>query len=728
MSTDTDYVITIKGKDSALRKAAADYIELLLQPWNPQRNDKKTLTRIDVFRNESNSGGFLTPGSLCEEAAKLFPGTDISFESKNEYGHTEEGQWNEDGEPPKDINGTVAVKALERIQSDVESLENRVDWLTPLAKWASSNKAPKKALEPIKEALKEAKAAEKELEAKREAGEKVKIEQETKDKLSLEAATCWSFHPVLANETRKIGTLRKPQILKWVSQRSKSSWIPCESGDVNQCIAEAIQQECTSVCIGFPISTESKEAEGFLETQLYEKLKKESPFVFLQTPRRFRGLGVNILKHTDTFFALLSPESIEGPLFEFRFRSSLQMAALLEGAGMYQIVGDKALAANHDFNERVRSDCLACKDAYVYAAVDNVHRRTNPSGRIFCLSHADGQIVWSSKYCFHVCCALVVLDSSNLLAVVGTAGSPFLICLDAATGQERWRKPLDESIGPSFRIAGSGKTALLLSWNRDPVKVEKPGATSYAYETKQARLSWWNVSTGDLLLERVLPHEERPEPELAMDSKGVYVAGKSWITSFSLEGADAWTIHLAKADRGKIVLTGAGTALVCRGNLGIACIKTEGGAIAWTAQDSETWDVLVGCNNIAFSTGENCCTARNVFDGSLLWQNKLKSETGRFYETPVLVNDRFFVVDTHEDLLRWFDVTSGTEAGTIGVSTRSSPIPTKNGLWVAVEDLWLGSKGAGTQVVCLDPKVGPPKGPWPMTHQGEGCASFLSGT
>ena len=57
MSTDTDYVITIKGKDAALRKAAADYIELLLNPWTPQRDNKKTLIRIDVFRNESNSGG-----------------------------------------------------------------------------------------------------------------------------------------------------------------------------------------------------------------------------------------------------------------------------------------------------------------------------------------------------------------------------------------------------------------------------------------------------------------------------------------------------------------------------------------------------------------------------------------------------------------------------------------------------------------------------------------------
>ena len=173
MSTDTDYVITIKSKDAALRKAAADYIELLLTPWTPQRDNKKTLIRIDVFRNESNARGLLVPSSLCQDAAKLFPSTDVSFESKNEHGNTEEGQWNEEGSPPKDINATVAAKALERIQSDVESLENRVDWLTPLAEWASSNKIAKKSLEQVKEALKGAKVAKEELATKNKAEEEL---------------------------------------------------------------------------------------------------------------------------------------------------------------------------------------------------------------------------------------------------------------------------------------------------------------------------------------------------------------------------------------------------------------------------------------------------------------------------------------------------------------------------------------------------------------------------
>lgn len=44
MSTDTDYVIKIKGKNAAPRKATDDFIELSLHPWNPSREDKKTLT------------------------------------------------------------------------------------------------------------------------------------------------------------------------------------------------------------------------------------------------------------------------------------------------------------------------------------------------------------------------------------------------------------------------------------------------------------------------------------------------------------------------------------------------------------------------------------------------------------------------------------------------------------------------------------------------------------
>ena len=195
MSTDTDYVITIKGKNAALRKAAADYIELLLKPWTPKRDNKKTLIRIDVFRNESNSGGFLTPSSLCKEAAELFSGTNVSFESKNEYGNTQEGQWNENGSPPNDINATVAVKVLERIHSDVQKVEDRVDWLIPLAEWASSNKVAKKSLEQVKEALKGAKVAKEELATKNKAEEELKIEQETKDALALEAATSWRLPP-----------------------------------------------------------------------------------------------------------------------------------------------------------------------------------------------------------------------------------------------------------------------------------------------------------------------------------------------------------------------------------------------------------------------------------------------------------------------------------------------------------------------------------------------------
>lgn len=729
MSTDTDYIITIKGKDAALRKAAADYIELLLNPWTPQRDNKKTLIRIDVFRNESNSGGFLTPSSLCKEAAELFPGTDVSFESKNEYGYTEEGQWNEDGEAPEDVNETLALKILERIKSEVKRIDNQVDWLTPLVKWAASNKVPKKALKQIKESLDGAKAAKKELAEKEVSEKRLKIERETKNALALETATRWSFHPVLTAENRKIGTLGDPQIWKWGSARSKGSWSPCESRDVDGCVAEAIRQKCTSVCIGFPISLESSLGQKFLETQLYDVIDEESPFVFLQTPGRFRGLGVAIHKYKDTFYALLTPEDTDQSQLNLPIKDQLQRSSVLENSGIFQVLDDKTILRNKGpgaFKSEIRSDSLACNGPHVFLATDNSSREDTPSGRIYCLSQAGGELIWSSDYRFHVCVNLIVLNSSNIIALVGTEGSPFLICLNAATGVERWRKPLKKDIGPSFRLAGSGDTVFLLSYSKTPVRVGESGSTSETYETQPARLFWIKVSTGEILLEKPLPKEDWAEPELALDGKRIYVTGKTWITAFTHEGAEAWKVYLPKADRCRVVLTEIGTALISRGDEGIACINCETGATVWSAQDFKVWGALVGCNNIAFISGDNCCAARSIADGSLLWQKCLNNESSGFFETPILVNEKVFVVDTRkENNIKWFDVTSGTELGGIFFNAKSEIIPTQNGAWVALENVWLGSTGAGTQVVCLNSGVGSPKGPWPTNHQGEGCASFL---
>ena len=729
MSTDTDYIITIKGKDAALRKAAADYIELLLTPWTPQRDNKKTLIRIDVFRNESNARGLLAPSSLCEDAAKLFPSTDVSFESKNEYGNTEEGQWNEGGEAPKDVNETLALKTLERIKSEVKQIDNQVDWLTPLAKWAASNKVPRKVSKQIKESLDGAKAAKKELAEKEVSEKRLKIERETKNALALEAATRWSFHPVLTTENRKIGTLGDPQIWKWKFTRSKGSWAPCESTDVDECIDEAIRQKCTSVCIGFPISLESSEGQKFLETQLYDVIDEESPFVFLQTPGRFRGLGVAIHKYKDTFYALLSPEDTDQSQLNLPIKDQLQRSSVLENSGIFQVLDDKTILRNKGpgaFKSEIRSDCLACNGPHVFLATDNSSREDTPSGRIYCLSQAGGELIWSSDYRFHVCVNRIVLNSSKIIALVGTEGSPFLICLNAATGVERWRKPLKKDIGPSFRLAGSGDTVFLLSYSKTPVRVGEPGSTSETYETQPARLFWIKVSTGEILLEKPLPKEDWPEPELALDGKRIYVAGKTWVTALTHDGTEAWKVYLSKADRCQVVLTGTGKALISRGDEGITCINCETGATVWNSQDRKVWGALVGDNNTAFLTGDNCCMARNANDGSLLWQKCLNSDPSRFCETPILVNEKVFVIDTHkDDILKWLDVTSGTEMGEVRFDTKDDIVPSQNGAWVAVEKIWLGSTGAGTQVVCLNSGVGPPKGPWPTNRQGEGCASFL---
>ena len=88
MSTqDTDYTIVIKGKPPEARQAAADYITLMLNPWRPDRSDMKTQVKIEVFRNEMHSRGFLEPVDLAKEAAEFFPGILITVEGKSESGY-----------------------------------------------------------------------------------------------------------------------------------------------------------------------------------------------------------------------------------------------------------------------------------------------------------------------------------------------------------------------------------------------------------------------------------------------------------------------------------------------------------------------------------------------------------------------------------------------------------------------------------------------------------------
>ena len=159
MSTDTNYVVTVRAKNSGLRQAAADLIELASIAWYPEREDKKTMIRIKIFRNESNSRGCLEPPSLCEDAARLFPGVDIDYESENEHGDGGADQWYADGMPPDDIPTAVAAHVLSRVTKDVKQLHERVEWLAPLEKWSKKNSVDSAVQKKISKACRDSEVA-----------------------------------------------------------------------------------------------------------------------------------------------------------------------------------------------------------------------------------------------------------------------------------------------------------------------------------------------------------------------------------------------------------------------------------------------------------------------------------------------------------------------------------------------------------------------------------------
>ena len=725
MSTDTDYIITIKGKNAALRKAAADYIELLLNPWTPQRDNKKTLIRIDVFRNESNARGLLAPSSLCEEAAKLFPGTDVSFKSKNEYGNTEDGQWNEDGFPPKDINATVAVKALERIQSAV-SFEIQARWLNPLILWASINQVPKKTASLIGGALKEAEKANNDATASQEA-EALQVNDEIiAGAEALESVTRWSFHPVLAVQTKPLGKVGKSSLCQALKGLTKEGifwgevWSPIKSASADTDFSDKLGKNCQGVGVGSTIIPDSKKAEAFLASEIQRTTNGDGALggggsVFVQTAKGVRGLGPDLLKHEKAFLWIHSNEQPKAP-YKANIRKSIRLSKLLEGGILGEILKEEDLSSDKEaFGQVVSCDCLAVSGSQVFLA-SNASNNARPEGmalgRIFSLSVADGAVTWTSQLRLHDCSALVAPDSTTLLAVVRIDKATILVSLDAATGKEKWRGTIRETGQASFQLASSGETAVLLSCESD-----------------KAIISWWRIKSGEVFVKKEISEEGvGSRPELVMDGTQVYFGFKNTVKAFNHEGEEVWTSLLSKGDRWdpcKIVLTGKGTALICRGKLGINCLACETGAMIWGLQENSIWNGLVGSDDRAYFSTNGAYVARRTTDGSLLWQTK-QAQGADYSRRPALVTDKVFIgiainLETLTGFLEWFDRATGAPLGSVGLSTRSDVIMTKDGTLLCTGSFWIGPD----QLICLDLKIGSPQGAWPMSRQGEGCAAFL---
>jgi outer membrane protein assembly factor BamB len=711
MSTDTDYVITIKGKDAALRKAAADFVELSLSPWNPQRQDKKTLTRLDVFRNESNCAGFFAPSSLCAEAAKLFPGANVSFSSKNEYGYTEEGEWAESGVAPGDVSAAVASKVFDRIQAEVQNLQNKVAWLAPLAEWASENGAPKKTTTAIRGALDEAEQAKKEAAAALEAEAEKAMQQEVEAEKHLESLMRWSFHPLVNATSRLLGAVGKPVLWKCVNDDDSDSgyaWEPCD-GELNANLDRAAKEHWESVALGSPINPDSKSAAKFLESQLASKMEFEfSSRVFVRSKKGIEATTAKIVKRGASFAWLHSVSYVSNPSFKSEIKKALRLYENLQDVSIWELADEDSLRGDkQDFGQDLEG-CLALTQSHAFFATCNALYEDAPAGHIYCVSLKEGGEQWVSQRTFLGCRALVASDESTLLAVcIKAERQPCLLCLDALTGKERWHAPIDLS-DRYFQIVASQEVAAVLS-----------------YKTNEASLSWWKIESGHKVTEQPLP-DAWSEPQLAMDSLRTYVAGESSVTAFTAEGEHVWTVQQQKSRTFGICLAGS-TLLNSRGDQGIVCLHCETGTSAWTIENDGMWapHALVGGGHIAYFAGAGACDARKASDGSLQWSIKTGDEN--ITTTPLVVTDRAMLLNADHSRFEWRELSTGDKLGGFGLTTsgnrshRGSGVMAEDGTLVSI-----GSPRSGPrQLVCIDIGIGVPTGAWPMDGQGPAGASFL---
>jgi hypothetical protein len=725
MSTDTDYVITIKGKDAALRKAAADFMELALNPWNPQRNDKKTLTRLDVFRNESKSAGFFTPSSLCEEAAKLFPGVSVSFSSKNEYGYTEEGAWVEKGSPPIDVPATVVEKVFERIQAEVDKPEARISWLEPLVEWGAAKPIPSAVIDAIRGALEAAEISAREVAEKRRAQADQEAQREVEGVENLQSLTRWNFHPVLTVECQRLGELGRPELWSRRSGWDDSEqsnwgefWDVVGSGDHDLHLEQFAEGYDISLAVAVPIIPESPAASKFLNQIFNNKRRlmrmrsaagsnghemleyQDTNRVFLRSPKDIWAGEGRIIRRGTGFLWLHFAEHPPQDLLVAEAKKSMRLVNLLRGASVWGVADEKMPIPE-------LQDCLAVSSERIFLVTKSASAGNVPSGRMVSLALSDGSLEWVSEIPFQRCGGLIVSENSAILAVcIDDDNSPQLVSIESLTGKELWRTPMEHPSDCRFQLAASPDILVVL-----------------ACEYEKAHVSFYRVSSGEKVAEKTF--SEADQPKVVMDGLRVYVADYSWVAAFTHDGEDAWTIHLPNADACNLALSGVSTILLSRGNLGSSCLRCETGSVVWSMEEYCYGDpCVVGPGEAAFfatrkeietpdyTEYRGMCSARSIIDGALLWQSDIKNPGNH----PLVATDKAVVFSG----LEWFDTSSGAKLGSLGFP-KAGGIMTSDGTLLCTGSSWQGTY----QLVCLDSALGCPSGAWPMGRQNAGGAAYL---
>ena len=709
MSTqDTDYTIVIKGKPPEAREAAADYITLLLNPWRPDRSDKKTQVKIEVFRNEMHSRGFLEPVDLAKEAAELIPGILITVEGRSQTGNIDEN-FQEMGSLTEAPFDKVAEKVLSKLEVVVESDSNRHQWIEPLMDWSKDVSLCKDSLKLIKDQFKitqaAAKKAEEEKKLTEEKEELVRLEKDReagKLHARFQEQLKWNYNPIDSLPSVKIGVLGMPYLAEEDNRPNRFIHIPIKL-------------------------SKTPEAKRFLdsiktgdEQACYIKSPSGTKFILLLDNR-------GLFQRKDAFE--LCFYYFEGNGFDLDVFSKI-----IEGLELFfsEMVTTSEALKSSDSTPQISKE--------VVADTDGIYVTSQLTGGLF-LQKLDetGNVTLSVPTGMNSSWGMCMGEERIYVSGESSVeGDPYCIIAISKDGSIAWKIDLPSNPDRSFnkfdycKIMGTSPDLFVYCLNNNAF--DEPLIDSknlVAVDSKSGNRLWDREIT------------QQPSA-LAMDSSKIYAADSTHIHAFDHQGGIIWSRELPDisipADEYAmpvlgLALDGKGNLLVSLNQSGVVGMSCEDGKTLWSLQiEKVVSSIVIGSDGGSYLTsGEDDVTRVHAVDskkGSLLWTSEIPEAPGHKAPLPSPTITEKGVMIATEQRITLLDKKDGSD---IWVIANEFPFPLNSAIRLIPlqQSLLCNSNSNKLQyrlphsLACLASDFGTLSGPWPIAGGNGANSNYL---
>jgi outer membrane protein assembly factor BamB len=709
MSTsDTDYTIVIKGKPPEARQAAADYISLLLNPWRPDRSDMKTQVKIEVFRNEMHSRGFLEPVELAQEAAQFFPGILITIEGRSQTGNIDEA-FQDEGKLPEAPFDEVVVKVLSKLVADVDSDSKRHQWIEPLLEWSKEITLGKAAIKQLKEQFKITEVAANiaaEEEKLQEENEELARQQKEKEAGKLivrfQEQLKWSYNPISSLTCVKVGDLGLPFLADQDNRPNRFIHIPIKVSKTPEAkrILDSIKKGEEQAC--------------------FIKSPKGTKFVF---PLDNHGLYER-KDAVDLCFYFFEGNGFDLDMF----------SKIIEGSELFfsELVTASGALKSSDKTPQISREVVTDTDGiYVTSQL--------PDGLFLQKLDETGNVTLSVPMGMNSSWGMCMgEDRIYLSGGSSVAGDPYCITAVSKDGTIAWKIDL-----PSNPDRTSSKY--------DFCKIMGASSELFVYCLNNNTFDEPLIDSKNLVAvdpqngKRLWDREIAQQPSaLAMDAAKIYVTDSTHIHAFDHQGGFIWRRELPEisipADKYDmpvlgLALDGKGNMFVSLNQTGVAGMSCEDGKTLWTLQiEKVISSVVIGSDGISYLTSDgDDCTRVHAVDsekGTLIWTSEIPDSPGHKAPLPSpTITERGLLIAT-EERITLLDKDNGSE---IWVVANEFPFPLNSAMRLIPRQKTLlcnsysnkGEYRLPQYLACLANDFGTLTGPWPIAGGNSANSNYL---